>query len=50
MVVPFVTRWFFASVVQGAEEVLREGGYDLLLYNLAGVGGGPAPRLRGAAG
>ena len=36
VVVPFVTRWFFASVVQGAEEVLREGGYDLLLYNLAG--------------
>ena len=24
VVVPFVTRWFFASVVQGAEEVLRE--------------------------
>ena len=23
-------------MVQGAEEVLREGGYDLLLYNLAG--------------
>lgn len=36
VVVPHVTRWFFASVVQGAEEVLREGGYDLLLYNLAG--------------
>jgi len=35
-VVPFVTRWFFASVVQGAEEVLRAHGYDLLLYNLAG--------------
>jgi DNA-binding LacI/PurR family transcriptional regulator len=36
VVVPWVTRWFFASVVQGAEEVLRERGYDLLLYNLAG--------------
>jgi LacI family repressor for deo operon, udp, cdd, tsx, nupC, and nupG len=36
VIVPFVTRWFFASVVQGAEEVLRERGYDLLLYNLAG--------------
>ena len=36
VVVPWVTRWFFASVVQGAEEVLREHGYDLLLYNLAG--------------
>lgn len=36
VIVPFVTRWFFASVVQGAEQVLREHGYDLLLYNLAG--------------
>jgi LacI family repressor for deo operon, udp, cdd, tsx, nupC, and nupG len=36
VVVPFVTQWFFAAVVQGAEEVLRERGYDLLLYNLAG--------------
>ena len=36
VIVPFVTRWFFASVVQGAEEVLSERGYDLLLYNLAG--------------
>src|SRR4051795_12337822 len=36
VIVPMVTRWFFASVVQGAEEVLREHGYDLLLYNLAG--------------
>jgi DNA-binding LacI/PurR family transcriptional regulator len=36
VVVPWVTRWFFAAVVQGAEEVLREQGYDLLLYNLAG--------------
>jgi LacI family transcriptional regulator, repressor for deo operon, udp, cdd, tsx, nupC, and nupG len=36
VIVPWVTRWFFAAVVQGAEEVLRERGYDLLLYNLAG--------------
>ena len=36
VIVPRVTQWFFASVVQGAEEVLRERGYDLLLYNLAG--------------
>jgi LacI family repressor for deo operon, udp, cdd, tsx, nupC, and nupG len=36
VVVPFVTRWFYASVVQGAEELLREEGYDLLLYNLGG--------------
>jgi DNA-binding LacI/PurR family transcriptional regulator len=36
VIVPRVTQWFFAAVVQGAEEVLREHGYDLLLYNLAG--------------
>jgi DNA-binding LacI/PurR family transcriptional regulator len=36
VVVPFVTRWFYGSVIQGAEELLREAGYDLLLYNLAG--------------
>jgi DNA-binding LacI/PurR family transcriptional regulator len=36
VVVPHVTRWFFACVVQGAEEVLRDREYDLLLYNLAG--------------
>jgi DNA-binding LacI/PurR family transcriptional regulator len=36
VIVPFVTRWFYAGVVQGAEELLRESGYDLLLYNLGG--------------
>jgi LacI family transcriptional regulator, repressor for deo operon, udp, cdd, tsx, nupC, and nupG len=36
VVVPWVTRWFFACVVQGAEEVLADHGYDLLLYNLGG--------------
>lgn len=43
VVVPHVTRWFFAAVVQGAEEVLRERDYDLLLYNL---GGAPSARHR----
>lgn len=36
VIVPHVTRWFYGSVIQGAEELLREAGYDLLLYNLAG--------------
>src|SRR6478736_2758413 len=36
VIVPFVTQWFFAAVVQGAEQELRTRGYDLLLYNLAG--------------
>ncbi|GAA4378836.1 LacI family DNA-binding transcriptional regulator [Nocardioides caricicola] len=43
VIVPFVTQWFFAAVVQGAEEELRSRGYDLLLYNLAGD---PAARHR----
>jgi DNA-binding LacI/PurR family transcriptional regulator len=36
VIVPFVTRWYFSTLVMGAEEVLRVQGYDLLLYNLAG--------------
>ncbi|MFI6762990.1 LacI family DNA-binding transcriptional regulator [Micromonospora sp. NPDC050417] len=34
VVVPQITRWFFGTVVDAAEETLREAGYDLLLYNL----------------
>ncbi|BCJ64010.1 LacI family DNA-binding transcriptional regulator [Polymorphospora rubra] len=36
VVIPRVTRWFFATVVEAAEETLHEAGYDLLLYNLGG--------------
>ncbi len=36
IVAPFVTRWFFATVVEGAESVLRQHGYDVLLYSLGG--------------
>jgi LacI family repressor for deo operon, udp, cdd, tsx, nupC, and nupG len=43
VVVPNVTRWFFGSVVHGAEELLREEGYDLLLYTVTGE---PAARKR----
>ena len=43
VVVPNVTRWFFGSVVHGAEELLREEGYDLLLYTVTGE---PAARQR----
>jgi LacI family transcriptional regulator, repressor for deo operon, udp, cdd, tsx, nupC, and nupG len=43
VVVPNVTRWFFGSVVHGAEELLRQEGYDLLLYT---VTGDPAARSR----
>lgn len=34
IVVPNVTRWFFGSVMHGAEELLRDEGYDLLLYDI----------------
>jgi LacI family transcriptional regulator, repressor for deo operon, udp, cdd, tsx, nupC, and nupG len=34
VVVPFVTRWFFANAVAGAADVLRDAGYDLLLHHL----------------
>ncbi|MGZ4590032.1 MAG: LacI family DNA-binding transcriptional regulator [Actinomycetes bacterium] len=36
VVVPYITRWFYSSVVQGAEAVLASAGYDVLLYDLAG--------------
>ncbi|HET9168360.1 MAG TPA: LacI family DNA-binding transcriptional regulator [Actinospica sp.] len=39
VVVPYITRWFFSEVISGAEQVLRERGMDLLLYNLGHVEG-----------
>jgi LacI family repressor for deo operon, udp, cdd, tsx, nupC, and nupG len=43
VVVPNVTRWFFGSIVHGAEELLRQEGYDLLLYTVTNE---PASRQR----
>jgi LacI family repressor for deo operon, udp, cdd, tsx, nupC, and nupG len=37
IVAPWITRWFFTAVIEGAAEVLAEWGYDLLLYDLGGV-------------
>ena len=34
VVVPFITRWFFSTVVAGVTDVLRETGYDVMLYHL----------------
>lgn len=39
VVVPFVDRWFFATVLGAVEAVLGGAGYDLLLYNLADIAG-----------
>lgn len=36
VVVPRVTPWFFATVVEAAEDVLRMSGQDVLLFNLGG--------------
>lgn len=37
-VVPHLDRWFFTSVIEGAERELLRRGYDLTLYNLRGGG------------
>ncbi len=34
VIVPFITRWFFATVTSGAVNVLRDRGYDAVLYHL----------------
>ena len=39
LVVPFVSRWFFAEVIASVEADLRRAGLDLLLYNLGSEDG-----------
>lgn len=39
VVIPFLDRWYFNSVLGGAESALLLHGYDLTLYNLGGDGG-----------
>ncbi len=38
VVIPFLNRWFYGSVLEGAEQALLGHGYDLTLYNLSGGG------------
>jgi len=38
VVIPFLNRWFYSSVLEGAEQALLGHGYDLTLYNLSGGG------------
>ena len=38
---PWISRWFFSAVIQGAQEVVAEHGFDTLLYPL-GDNAGPA--------
>jgi LacI family transcriptional regulator, repressor for deo operon, udp, cdd, tsx, nupC, and nupG len=34
VIVPWITRWFFATVVEAAAETLYDAGWDVLLYQL----------------
>jgi LacI family transcriptional regulator, repressor for deo operon, udp, cdd, tsx, nupC, and nupG len=38
VVIPFLNRWFYSAVIEGAESALLSHGYDLTLYNLGGGG------------
>lgn len=40
LLVPFVDRWYFGRAVEGIDQVLRDSGYNLLLFSLGG-GHGP---------
>lgn len=35
LLTPWVNRWFFSNVIEGAERALRKVGFDALLYSLA---------------
>lgn len=38
VIVPFISRWFFSTVTAAAVDLLRERGYDALLYHLGSAG------------
>ena len=40
MLAPWISRWLFSAVIEGAQEVVGEQGYDTLLYSL-GASAGP---------
>ena len=39
LVAPSVSRWFYTTVIEGVDSVLRHANYDMILYNLASRGG-----------
>lgn len=45
LVLPDVSRWFFANTVEIAEQTLRQANYDALIYTLPDYQGGPRPRF-----
>lgn len=36
VLVPYVDRWYFGHAIEGIDQVLRESGYNLLLFSLGG--------------
>jgi LacI family transcriptional regulator, repressor for deo operon, udp, cdd, tsx, nupC, and nupG len=45
LVLPDVSRWFFANAVEAAEQTLRSNGYDALVYSLPDYREGGRPRF-----
>ncbi len=39
VVAPYIANWYFSQVIHGAEQALREAGFDLLLYNFSQMKG-----------
>lgn len=39
VVAPYIANWYFSQVIHGAEQSLREAGFDLLLYNFSHMKG-----------
>ncbi|WP_426594230.1 LacI family DNA-binding transcriptional regulator [Cellulomonas sp. McL0617] len=39
VVVPFLGRWYYTTVIQGVDDVLRPAGYDMLVLNLGDSNG-----------
>lgn len=37
VIAPYISRWYFAEVINGIEQSLRDAGMDLLLYNFSQV-------------
>ncbi|MFT4235634.1 MAG: LacI family DNA-binding transcriptional regulator [Microbacterium sp.] len=38
VIIPFLDRWYFAQVLEGAQLTLLNAGYDVTLYNISGGG------------
>ena len=43
---PWISRWFFTAVIEGAQDLLSDRGYDVLLYPLGANAGPDAPAVR----